>query len=316
MTFSALLRRARGSTTAPLAATALLVIAAAATAQTAAPQAPRLEPLEGEYVATTRANVRQLPSAQAPRVGRLESGATVRVTGKVAGASWLAVMQEDGTPGFVAADLLRALPPSAAAPVPAPAEPVAATPTPAPAPTPAQTPPPLAAGDAALKEQLTKIESALTDINRQMPSAKELENLSAAVKGLLEREQKRLADEATAPAEPTPAPAPPPEGPGIAERMTKLQDQITQQIAEQRAEFGRLGEKLESVESSVQPLIDWAKNWTSMAAPAADSAQGWLSSTYVAVRDWLLGWIPWWNTTPQPPMNPPMTPPTNPPPRT
>ncbi|PWC52736.1 SH3 domain-containing protein [Azospirillum sp. TSO22-1] len=296
MTFDALLRRARGSATAPLAGAVLLVIAAAATAQTAAPQGPRLEPLEGAYVATTRVNVRQQPSAQASRVGQIESGATVRVTGKVAGAPWYAVVQDNGTPGFVAADLLRAppAPVQAQVQVQAPAQaPVAAAPAPV-VPT---------ADDAALKEQLTKIEGALTELNRQMPNAKELESLSAAVKGLLEREQKRLAEEAATATEPKPAPTP--EGPGIAERMTRLQEQIAQQIAEQKAEFGRLGDKIESVESSVQPLIDWAKGWTSKAGPAADSAQSWLYTTYASLRDWLLGWIPGWGAKPQPDMNTP-----------
>lgn len=289
MTFDALLRRARGSATAPLAGAVLLVIAAAATAQTAAPQGPRLEPLEGAYVATARVNVRQQPSAQAPRVGQVESGATVRVTGKVAGSPWYAVVQDNGTPGFVAADLLRAppAPVQVQAPVQAAAAPALAVP----------------ADDAAVKEQLTKIEGALAEINRQMPSAKELENLSAAVKGLLEREQKRLAEETAEAAEPKPAPAP--EGPGLAERMTRLQEQIAQQIAEQKAEFGRLGDKIESVESSVQPLIDWAKGWTSKAGPAADSAQSWLYTTYASLRDWLLGWIPGWGAKGQPDMNAP-----------
>ncbi|HYH37427.1 MAG TPA: SH3 domain-containing protein [Azospirillum sp.] len=289
MTFDALIRRARGSATAPLAGAVLLVIAAAATAQTAAPQAPRLEPLEGAYVATARVNVRQQPSAQAPRVGQIESGATVRVTGKVAGAPWYAVVQDNGAPGFVSADLLRATP--AQAPVAAAPAPVAAAAT-APA-----------ADDAALKEQLAKIEGALSELNRQMPSAKELESLSAAVKGLLEREQKRLAEEAAPAAEPKPAAAP--DGPSIAERMTKLQEQIAQQIAEQKAEFGRLSDKIESVESSVQPLIDWAKGLTSKAGPAADSAQSWLYTTYASVRDWLLGWIPGWSARPQPDANTP-----------
>lgn len=331
MNVSALLRRARGSATAPLAAAALLVVAAAATAQTAAPSAPRLEPLEGPYVATTRTNVRQQPSAQSARVGQIESGATVRVTGKVAGAPWYAVMQENGVSGFVSADLLRAVPvPADPAPAPAPVQPPAPAPAqpPAPAPAPAVAPaapapeatpaPPAApaaaaAADPALKEQLTKIESALADINRQMPSAKELENLSAAVKGLLEREQKRATDEAAAASAPkAPAPAPEPEGPSMAERMAKLQDQIAQQIAEQKAEFGRLGDRMQSVETSVQPMIDWAKDWTSKAGPAADSAQSWFYSTYLTVRDWLLGWIPWWTAAPPPPAKPSP----NPPPRT
>lgn len=279
-----LLRRARGSVAVPLTAATLLVLAAAATAQTSSPPPLRIDPLEGEFIANSRTNVRQQPSGQAQRVGRIESGAKVRVTGKVADAPWYAVVQADGKPGFVAAEQLR----PTAAPVATPV----ATPAAVAAPVAAATAAPSAASDAALREQLAKIEASLADINRQLPNAKELEALSAAVKGLLEREEKRLAEAPPAPAEPKPAPA---EGPTIAERVATLQDQIAEQIREQRAEFGRLGERLDSVESSVQPLIDWTKEWTDRAKPAADSAQGWLSSTYATVRDWVIGWIPWWN---------------------
>lgn len=270
MTLSALIARARGSAAVPLVVAAVLVLAAAATAQTTSQ--PRLEPLEGEYVATTRTNVRQQPSSQAQRVGRLEAGAKVRVTGKVAGASWYAVVQDDGKTGFVAAEQLRAASPPAA-------------------------------NEAGVREQLARIEAALSDINRRMPDVKELESLSASVKGLLEREEKRAvglqaADAAAAAAE----------GPTIADRIAKLQEQIAQQIADQRAEFDRLGERLESVESSVQPLIEWAKRWTSVAVPAANDAQDWLSSTYASVRDWVTSWIPWWDQQPAPPRNAPQGP--------
>ncbi|WP_448191844.1 SH3 domain-containing protein [Azospirillum sp. sgz301742] len=249
--------------------TAVLILAAAAAAQTSSPGAVRMEPLDGDFVTASRTNVRQQPSAQAPRVGRLESGAKVRVTGKVAGEPWYAVVQEDGKAGFVAAEQLR----SVAPPSPATAAPVAAP------------------ADAALREQLTKIETALADLNRQMPNLKELEALSGTVKGLVEREQKRQAEapsEATVQPKPAPADSLP-----LSDRLTALQDQIAEQMREQRAQFGRLGERLDSVETSVQPLVDWAKRWTSMAAPAAEEAQGWLWATYTAVRDWLLGWTPW-----------------------
>ena len=275
MNFPAFLRPVRDSVAAPLAVAAVLILAAAAAAQTSSPGSSspgsvRVEPLDGDFVAASRTNVRQQPSAQATRVGRIEPGAKVRVTGRVAGAPWYAVVQEDGRIGFVAAEQLR----SAAPPAPSLPSPVAA-PT-----------------DAALRDQLSKIEAALADINRQMPNLKELEALSGSVKGLLEREEKRLA--AVLPeaiGEPKPAPA---DSPTLADRLSTLQEQVAEQIREQRAQFGRLGERLDSVETSVQPLVDWAKRWTSMAAPAAEEAQGWLSSTYTTVYDWVVGWIPWW----------------------
>lgn len=296
MIFPAFLRPVRESVAAPLVVAAVLVLAAAAAAQTAspgstAPGSVRVEPLDGDFVTAGRTNVRQQPSAQAPRVGRIESGAKVRVTGKVTGAPWYAVIQENGKAGFVAAEQLRTVAP----PSPPPA-------APAPAPAPGDTAPgDTAPGDTALREQLTKIETALSDINRQMPNLKELESLSASVKGLLEREEKRIAEARAAGAsEPKPAAAAPADSPTLTDRLTTLQEQVAEQIREQRAEFGRLGDRLNSVETSVQPLVDWATSWTSKAAPAAEEAQGWLSSTYTAVRDWVIGWIPWWTSPAEP----------------
>lgn len=287
MTLPAFLRPVRDSVAAPLAVATILILAAAAAAQTSSPGSLRIEPVEGDFVTVSRTNVRQQPSAQAPRVGRIESGDKVRVTGKVAGAAWYAVVQEDGKTGFIAAEQLRSVAPPP--PLPPPAA-VTAAPVPTPAPAPA---------DTALREQLTKIESALSDINRQLPNLKELEALSGSVKGLLEREEKRLAAAARpeSVAEPKPEPT---DSTSLTNRLSALQDQIAEQIREQRDQFGRLGDRLDSVEMSVQPLVDWAKGWTSMAAPAAEEAQGWLSSTYTTVRDWVMGWFPWWNQPAQP----------------
>lgn len=282
MTLPAFLRPIRDSVAVPLAVAAVLILAAAAAAQTSSPASVRIEPVDGDFVTVSRTNVRQQPSAQAPRVGRIESGDKVRVTGKVAGASWYAVVQEDGKTGFIAVEQLRSV-----APPPAPA-------------------------DTALREQLTKIESALADINRQMPNLKELEALSGSVKGLLEREEKRLAAVRPEPvAEPKPEPT---NSPTLTDRLNALQEQIAEQIREQRDQFSRLGDRLDSVEMSVQPLVDWAKSWTSMAAPAAEEAQGWLSSTYTTVRDWVMGWFPWWNQPAQPQrqIQSPARPPTQP----
>ncbi len=104
-----------------------------AVAQSTRPAAPapaaadtvRLEPLTGDYVAVGRINLRQQPSQQGARIGQIDSGAKVAVTGKVVDSPWYAVTREDGRRGYVFADLLRPVDPPA---VPAPSAPAAPTP--------------------------------------------------------------------------------------------------------------------------------------------------------------------------------------------
>jgi uncharacterized protein YgiM (DUF1202 family) len=61
-----------------------LAQAARPTAQApVAAEAVRLEPLTGSYVAVGRINLRQQPSQQGARVGQIDAGAKVTVTGKV-----------------------------------------------------------------------------------------------------------------------------------------------------------------------------------------------------------------------------------------
>ena len=123
--------------------------AAAQTAATppAAQGQVRLEAASGEFEATARVNLRQLPGPQGKRLGALDVGEKVRVTGKVANMPWVAVVRADGGAGFVLAELLRPAPaapqpvapqpvaPEAAASAPAPSAaspaPAAATPVPA-----------------------------------------------------------------------------------------------------------------------------------------------------------------------------------------
>jgi hypothetical protein len=105
-------------------------------AQTPTPQI-RIEAASGAFEAVARINLRQLPNPQAKRLGVLNAGEAVQVTGKVAGTQWVAVLRADGQAGFVLSDLLRpaaAAPAVAPVPVPAVAPPVAETPPPPPAP--------------------------------------------------------------------------------------------------------------------------------------------------------------------------------------
>lgn len=101
-----------------------------AVAQTASSQF-RVEAAVGTFVTAARINLRQLPDAQSKRIGVLEAGEKVQVTGKVANSQWVAVLRADGAAGFVLSDLLRptaaptsaALPKVEAAPIPAPPPP-------------------------------------------------------------------------------------------------------------------------------------------------------------------------------------------------
>jgi pilus assembly protein FimV len=161
-------------------------------AQTPAPQV-RIEAASGAFEAVARINLRQLPNPQAKRLGVLNAGEAVQVTGKVAGTQWVAVLRADGLAGFVLSDLLRPVPTPTAAPVPA-AAPVAADAPPAAAPPPvAETPPPpppappvenelagaLARRLAAVEEQLARL--AAQDAAAQKSDAARDETLRAVV---------------------------------------------------------------------------------------------------------------------------------------
>jgi uncharacterized protein YgiM (DUF1202 family) len=165
-------------------------------AQTPTPQV-RIEAASGAFEAVARINLRQLPNPQAKRLGVLNAGEAVQVTGKVAGTQWVAVLRADGLAGFVLSDLLRpAAPTPAAAPQPV-AEappPVESAPPPAAAPPPvAETPPPpppappvenelagaLARRLAAVEEQLAKLTA--QDAAAQKSDAARDETLRAVV---------------------------------------------------------------------------------------------------------------------------------------
>lgn len=290
-------------------------------AQTANPAAPatspaadgvRLEPLSGSYVAVARSNLRQQPSQQGTRLGQIDAGAKVVVTGKVVDSPWYAVTREDGRRGYVFADLLRPETPPAAPTAP-PADPVppapvvppvAATPTPV-APEPAAvTPPqpsPVQSAPAqpdpvvtALTERLNSMDAALADIRKSLDSG-------TAVKGLEER-QKTLESAITAlrndvtglrsAASDGDKPG------GFLDRLMSLQDQISAQIAEQRADLTGLAKRLDEAEAWLKPVKEWAEKTANDVRPPMGWTE-WLMSGPWAAWSWLTtGW--WWQTPTQP----------------
>lgn len=86
-----------------------------------------------------------------------------------------------------------------------------------------------------------------------------------------------------------------PDGPtaGMLDGLAKLQQDLAAQIREQRDGFVQLGSRLDSMEMSVQPALDWAKQVRDEAAPVAEEAQGWMVSTWGMVYNWVAGWLPW-----------------------
>ncbi len=86
------------------------------------------------------------PSVRSDVVGNLTSGSSVHVTGRVIGADWYQVKTEDGTTGYVYADLLKETAPPAPAPSAPPAMHYAPAPT---ASSPPSPPPAHAAGTSA-----------------------------------------------------------------------------------------------------------------------------------------------------------------------
>lgn len=269
MTIPAFSLRRPGAVAVPL-AIAALALAMGAAAQT---PAVRLTPAAGEFQATSRTNVREQPSTKAQRIDLIDSGEKVRVTGKVSDAPWYAIVTQGGKAGFVSADQLRALAPPAAAPAPG----VAVAQAPAQAPAPAQPPAtaPAAAVPAEVMERLDKMQSRLDALEQRLPSVADLE-------ALIER-QKRAAAQSESLASSVDL------ANGLIDAMGKLQDQFSAQVREQRDQFGRLGDRIDSVEESVRPAVDWAREWTGKAAPMAEEAQGWFSSAY----GWMTGWLPW-----------------------
>ncbi|BAI74723.1 hypothetical protein AZL_b00600 (plasmid) [Azospirillum sp. B510] len=277
-----------------LAALALFVLAVplSAGAQSArdTPSA-QVTPLEGDFVATARLNVREQPSARAARVEVIDGGSRLRVTGKVADAPWYSVVTQAGRNGFVSADLLRAAAPVPAAaaaptpiPVPVPAPEQAAAPAATLAATPVATPAPVAApaplpADPALLERLDRMQARLDEIERKLSALPDLQAL--AERGTADSSRLETVNATLDMAK------------GMMETLSALQDQVATRFNEQRQEFGTVSERLKSVESDMQPAIDWARQLKDKAPPLAEEAKGWFSSTTGALYGWIGAWMPW-----------------------
>ncbi len=106
--------------------------------QPAQTPAPSVEDMDVYYIVTTKANVRSQPTPRAERVGELDKGERVHVTGRVRDKNWYRIDLADGSSGFVFGELLRE-PRKTTPPAPAPK----AEPKPKAPPTPAITPPPV-----------------------------------------------------------------------------------------------------------------------------------------------------------------------------
>ncbi|WP_042689877.1 SH3 domain-containing protein [Azospirillum sp. B506] len=263
----------------PLAALALVVLASplAAGAQTARDTPPaQVTPLDGDFVATTRINVREQPSSRAPRIELVDGGSRLRVTGKVADAPWYSVVTQSGRNGFVSADLLRAAAPAtggasspANAPVPVSTPvPAAAPPVPAPAP-----------ADPALLERLDKLQARLDEIERKLAAMPDLQALVDRGAGDASRMETLNSTMDLAK--------------GMMETLSALQEQASTRLNEQREEFGKFSDRLKSVEDDMQPTVEWIKQWKDKAPPLADEAKGWFATATGTVSGWIGSWIPW-----------------------
>ena len=71
------------------------------------PPAPVITKMDAEYEVTDSANIRQAPSVEAARIGKLKPGSTVHVTGRLSDNKWYQVKSATGITGFVSTDLLR-----------------------------------------------------------------------------------------------------------------------------------------------------------------------------------------------------------------
>ena len=60
-----------------------------------------------QYIALKSSNVRAAPTTVASKLGKLEKGQRVQVTGSVANTRWLRIRTEDGRMGYVFSELLQ-----------------------------------------------------------------------------------------------------------------------------------------------------------------------------------------------------------------
>ena len=90
-----------------------------------------IEEMEAPYRVVTRANLRAGPSTDFERVGQLDVGSEITVTGKVRGQDWFRVASTDGLVGFIFGRLIQEAGTyqEAVAPLPEPAVPTVPWPT-------------------------------------------------------------------------------------------------------------------------------------------------------------------------------------------
>jgi formylglycine-generating enzyme required for sulfatase activity/uncharacterized caspase-like protein len=85
------------------------------------PSGPQVEEIEAYFTVLANSNLREEPTAQSRRVGRVTAGSKVLATGKVEGANWYRVETEGGEAGFLFGGLV--IPFAAPAPAPPAAQP-------------------------------------------------------------------------------------------------------------------------------------------------------------------------------------------------
>jgi len=98
-------------------------------------KAPPIEKMDVQYEAVTQTNVRKGPSSRSDRVGGLNVGDRVHVTGRTQDKHWYRVELAGGTTGYVYEGLIRK-PVAAPAPAAKPKQPVITKPEPTPTPAP------------------------------------------------------------------------------------------------------------------------------------------------------------------------------------
>jgi len=92
-------------------------------AEPARPAPPVVDPVEGNFIARTKSNVRRKPRSDSSILGSLKRGTPLEVLGKVRGQDWFQVQIDGGQIGFVAAGLvLKVARPSPAPTAPQPAK--------------------------------------------------------------------------------------------------------------------------------------------------------------------------------------------------
>lgn len=152
----------------------------------------------------------------------------------------------------------------------------------------------------ALTERLNSMDAALADIRKSLDTG-------SAVKGLEERQQ-ALESAITAlrndVAGLRSAAVDGDKPGGFLDRLMGLQEQISAQIAEQRADLKGLSKRLDEAEEWLKPVKEWAEKTANDIRPPMGWSE-WILSGPGAAWSWLTsGW--WWQAPakPEPPVSP------------